>query len=91
MATRDNDEILTRAVKGPAQAGQNLDVWAGGRLRGWFTGDQAAFTLLKAESSPTAPASVGQGVFFFRDSGAGKAQMCVRFPSGAIQIVATEP
>lgn len=32
-----------------------------------------------------------KGKLFFMDDGAGKMQLCVRFPSGATQILATEP
>ena len=42
-----------------------------------------------SSSDPTAaPASKGR--FYFRTSG-GQVQLCVRFPSGAIQILCTEP
>ena len=42
-------------------------------------------------NTPTTPTKLGTGVFFFRNDGAGKAQLCVRFPSGAVQILANEP
>lgn len=41
-------------------------------------------------SDPSAP-SANKGRAFFRDNGAGKTQYAVRFPTGAIQIIATEP
>lgn len=50
-----------------------------------------AVTGEAAASSPDAPTRAGTGTWFFRDNGAGKAQFCVRFPSGAVQILATEP
>ena len=31
------------------------------------------------------------GRFYVRDNGAGKTQLVVRFPTGAVQILATEP
>lgn len=34
---------------------------------------------------------VNAGRLYFRDNGAGKTQLVVRFPTGAIQILATEP
>lgn len=40
-------------------------------------------------SDPAAPAA-GNGIAYFRSS-SGKGQFCVRFPTGAIQIVASEP
>ena len=41
-------------------------------------------------AAPDAPAS-NTGRLFVRDNGSGKSQLCVRFPTGAIQVVATEP
>lgn len=40
-------------------------------------------------SDPNAP-STDCGVLYFRDSG-GKTQLCVRFATGAVQVLATEP
>lgn len=42
-------------------------------------------------SSPPAPTNAGEGTWFFRNDGAGKSQFCVRFPSGVVQIISTEP
>ena len=41
-------------------------------------------------SAPAAPAA-NSGRMYFRDNGAGKTQLVVRFPTGAVQIIATEP
>lgn len=41
-------------------------------------------------SDPAAP-SANTGVLYFRDNGSGKTQLCVRFPTGAVQVVATQP
>ncbi len=41
-------------------------------------------------TDPAAPAA-NVGVHYYRDNGAGKTQFCVRFPTGAIQVLATEP
>lgn len=41
-------------------------------------------------ADPAAP-SADQGVVYFRDNGAGKTQLCVRFATGAVQVIATEP
>jgi len=41
-------------------------------------------------SDPSAP-SANQGRLYFRDNGAGKTQLCVRFNTGAIQVLATQP
>ncbi len=41
-------------------------------------------------SEPAAP-SANQGRIFFKDNGAGKTQLCVKFATGAVQCFATEP
>jgi hypothetical protein len=41
-------------------------------------------------SDPSAP-STNTGTLYFRDNGSGKTQLVVRFPTGAVQVVATEP
>lgn len=43
----------------------------------------------KEIADPAAIASYGQ--IYFRDNGSGKMQFCVRFPTGAVQVIATEP
>lgn len=44
----------------------------------------------KISADPSAPAS-NFARFYIKDNGSGKGQLAVRFPSGAVQIVATEP
>ena len=41
-------------------------------------------------ADPSAPAA-NKARYFTRDNGSGKTQACVRFPSGAVQVLATEP
>jgi hypothetical protein len=41
-------------------------------------------------SDPSAPAA-NKGVVYFRDNGSGKTQFVARFPTGAVQVIATEP
>ena len=41
-------------------------------------------------SDPAAP-SANRGRLYFKDNGAGKTQIVVRFPTGAVQVIATEP
>lgn len=57
-------------------------------------GDIAALAPKFAEfieiSDPTAP-SANKSRLYTRDNGAGKTQLVVRFPTGAIQVIATEP
>ncbi len=41
-------------------------------------------------TEPAAP-SANTGVLYLKDNGSGKTQFCVRFPTGAVQVIATEP
>lgn len=41
-------------------------------------------------ADPAAPAA-NTGILYFRDNGAGKTQLVARFPTGAVQVIATEP
>lgn len=41
-------------------------------------------------AEPSAPPA-DTGILYFRDNGSGKGQLCVRFPTGAVQVLATEP
>ena len=58
---------------------------------GYFEGRlfTTEFVELQEISDPTAPSS-NQARLFVRDS-ASKSQLCVRFASGAVQVIATEP
>ena len=42
------------------------------------------------QGDPGAPAA-DYGVLYMRDNGAGKTQLVVRFSSGAVQVIATQP
>lgn len=87
----DNGESLTHRIKTPARAKTPLEIWTFGQMRGLFRSEQPAFEGRPATASPDAPIDPGTGTWFFRDNGAGKSQFCVRFPSGAVQVLATEP
>lgn len=41
-------------------------------------------------ADPAAP-SADRGRLYFRDNGSGKTQLCARFNSGAVQVIATQP
>lgn len=41
-------------------------------------------------ADPAAP-ETNTGSLYVRDNGAGKSQLCIRFPTGAVQVLATEP
>jgi hypothetical protein len=49
-----------------------------------------AMTLEQTSNAPQAP-NAGQARLFAKQNGWGKTQICVQFPSGAVQTLATEP
>jgi hypothetical protein len=59
-----------------------LDSSGNATFRGYIQGAEIA--------APAAPAA-NTGRLYFRDNGAGKTQLVVRFPTGAVQVIATEP
>jgi hypothetical protein len=55
------------------------------------TGDLSnVLPLVELGADPAAPAA-NNGVVYLRDNGAGKTQLCVRFATGAVQVIATQP
>lgn len=42
------------------------------------------------QTAPSAPAA-DNCVLFAQDNGSGKTQLCVRFPTGSVQVISTEP
>lgn len=54
------------------------------------TGMSTDFLYGLEQANPAAPPA-NVGVLYFRDNGAGKTQLAVRFPTGAVQVIATEP
>jgi len=50
----------------------------------------ASLELFESAAAPAAPAADG-GRIFLQDNGGGKTQLCVRFATGAVQVIATEP
>jgi hypothetical protein len=51
---------------------------------------QQTFVEMTEQTDPAAPGA-NRGRLYVRDNGAGKSQLCVRFASGAVQVIATEP
>lgn len=54
------------------------------------TNDRAVITVSESASDAPAPGA-NKAALFARDNGSGKTQLCVRFNTGAVQILATEP
>jgi hypothetical protein len=76
-------EVTSAVTLGPGVT----DVRADGFANFTITGPHVVFI---ETSDPSAP-SANRGILFARDNGAGKTQLCVRFNTGAVQVIATEP
>jgi hypothetical protein len=64
----------------------------GSTIAGWTHNSQYLYgdLILTEISDPDAPSS-NKGRLYVRDNGSGKSQLVIRFPTGAIQVIATEP
>jgi hypothetical protein len=60
------------------------------RADGADAGVQPQYVLMEEIADPSAP-TANRGILYTRDNGSGKTQLVVRFPTGAIQVIATEP
>ena len=59
---------------------------------GYFLGKVGVSSHVElSEIADPAAAAANSLRLFARDNGSGKTQLCVRFPSGSIQVLATEP
>lgn len=48
------------------------------------------FHLTELGADPTAPAT-NNAIIYAKDNGSNKTQVCIRFPTGAVQMIATNP
>jgi hypothetical protein len=60
------------------------------RLRNFVPVANIAYFEGREIADPPAP-EANAGRIYFRDNGSGKTQLVVRFPNGAIRVIATEP
>jgi len=86
--SQNNTGVMVRALDYAVAAEPIL------QFLNFTTGANAAinpkFVEMLEITDPTAP-SANNGRVYVRDNGAGKTQLVVRFPTGAIQVIATEP
>ena len=91
MGSYDKEERFSRRI-GTGGRREDMEVVTHGRARLRVKATEPVVEMEPVSADPDAPrGTLGKGGFFFRDRGDGKAQFCVRFPSGAIQIISTEP
>lgn len=74
--------VLLRGVR---RDNDSRDLVVGDPLR-----SDVGFVLVKQGATPTTPPA-GQAVLFLRDNGAGKMQLAIVYPSGAVVTLSTEP
>jgi hypothetical protein len=82
----------SRGVAGYSAAGHALHGESSSGYAGYFAGKvyTSKFHEMKEISTPTAP-GVNKARLFIRDNGSGKTQLCVRFHTGAVKVLATQP
>lgn len=80
------DVALSRSAADQLQLGTDDAL-----LIGAATGSGKSFIQFFEQSAdPSAPSANGARLFA-KDNGSGKTQLCVRFPTGAVQVLVTEP
>jgi hypothetical protein len=81
----------SRGVWGNSPAGHGVHGSSDSGWAGYFDGRVLAnsYHELVEIGTPSAP-SANHARLFVRDNGAGKTQLCVRFPSGAVKVLATQ-
>ncbi|MEY2653437.1 MAG: Pectate lyase superfamily protein [Pseudomonadota bacterium] len=89
---RDCDTMVNNGLTGDTLAG-GASANTGNVLL-YEVGDKhhvgGSLRMRELAADAAAPAA-NSGVLYMRDNGAGKTQLCVRFATGAIQVLATEP
>jgi hypothetical protein len=88
QSSADNDLL----IRVPLQS-DLIQLWGGAfKMAQWeVIGDGSGSGMRLGKASTTCVAVVNQPCLFARDNGGGKAQLCVQFPTGVPQCMATEP
>jgi len=88
-AAQDN---FSRGVTGESPAGIGVYGISSTGYGGYFGGKvhTTAWYEMSEIGTPAAPLA-NRARLFLKDNGAGKTQLCVRFATGAVQVIATQP
>ena len=88
-AAQDN---ASQGVWGHSPAGNGVVGSTSSGFAGYFSGKvySTQFYELSEIGTPAAPAP-NRARLFVKDNGAGKTQLCVRFHTGAVKVIVTEP
>jgi len=85
-------DASSQGVWGHSPAGNGVVGSTTSGYAGYFSGKvySTQFYELSEISAPLAP-SANRARLFVKDNGAGKTQLCVRFHTGAVKVIVTEP
>lgn len=86
-----SQDSASRGVYGESPAGHGIHGKSSTGWAGYFDGRvlTTKYHELVEVSTPSAPAS-NHARLFVRDNGSGKTQLCVRFPTGTVKVLATQ-
>jgi hypothetical protein len=87
-----SQDATSKGVWGKSAAGHGLHGESSSGWAGYFDGRVLVnrYVELKEIGTPSAPGS-NYAKLFIRDNGSGKTQLCVRFHTGAVKVLATQP
>jgi hypothetical protein len=87
-----NQDSSAKGIWGQSPNGRGVMGSSSTGLAGYFSGRvyTERYHELKEIANPSAPAA-NKLRLFARDNGSGKTQLCVRFPTGAVQVIKTQP
>ena len=68
-----------------------MEIGRGGAIRFVSSGGTVGYIEGQELSADPAAPATNFGRFYFKDNGSGKTQLVARFPTGAVQVIATEP
>jgi hypothetical protein len=82
----------SKGVWGHSPTGHGVHGSSGTGFAGYFAGKvfTTKFYEMKESGTPTAPGT-NKARLFIRDNGSGKTQLCVRFHTGAVRVLAVQP
>jgi hypothetical protein len=86
------DDAASKGVWGHSSAGHGIHGQSSSGWAGYFDGRVLTkkYHELVEIGTPSAPGS-NHARLFIRDNGSGKTQLCVRFHTGAVKVLATQP
>jgi len=87
----DRDQHVTDNGTGTVNFGPDRDGWMPLMSKLWVSPSRGGVLYLKELATDPDAAGADAGYLYVRDNGSGKTQLCIRFASGAVQVIATQP